>query len=51
MIKLYFHATPNPAKVALYLEEAGLDYEVVPVDVRKGEQHDPATGEAGAMKS
>jgi GST-like protein len=42
MIKLYFHATPNPAKVALYLEEAGLDYEVVPVDVRKGEQHDPA---------
>ena len=40
MIKLYYHATPNPAKIALYLEEAGLDYEVVPVDVRKGEQHD-----------
>ncbi len=42
MIKLYYHATPNPAKVALFLEEAGLDYEVVPVDVRKGEQHSPA---------
>ncbi len=42
MIKLYYHATPNPAKVALFLEEAGLDYEVEPVDVRKGEQHDTA---------
>jgi GST-like protein len=42
MIKLYYHETPNPAKVALFLEEAGLEYEVVPVDVRKGEQHSPA---------
>lgn len=42
MIKLYFHETPNPAKVALFLEEAGLEYEVVPVDVRKGEQHSPS---------
>jgi GST-like protein len=42
MIKLYYHETPNPAKVALFLEEAGLDYDVVPVDVRKGEQHSPS---------
>lgn len=42
MIKFYYHPSPNPAKVALFLEEAGLDYEVVPVDTRKGEQHDPA---------
>jgi GST-like protein len=28
--------------VALLLEETGLPYEVVPVDTRKGEQHDPA---------
>jgi GST-like protein len=42
MIRLYFHPTPNPAKVALFLEEAGLPYEVVPVDTRKGEQHAPA---------
>ncbi len=41
MIKLYFHHTPNPLKVALYLEEAGLPYEVIPVDVFKGEQHTP----------
>ncbi|MDL2403924.1 glutathione S-transferase family protein [Rhizobium mayense] len=39
MIRFYFHPTPNPAKVALVLEEAGLAYEVVPVDTSKGEQH------------
>jgi GSH-dependent disulfide-bond oxidoreductase len=42
MIKFYYHPSPNPAKVALYLEEAALPYEVVPVDTRKGEQHLPA---------
>ena len=42
MIKLYFHPSPNPLKVALYLEEAGLPYELAPVDTRKGEQHAPA---------
>ena len=41
MIKFYFHPSPNPAKVALFLEEAGLLYELVPVDTRKGEQHTP----------
>ncbi len=42
MIQLYYHPSPNPAKVALYLEETGLPYEPVPVDTRKGEQHLPA---------
>lgn len=42
MIRFYFHPTPNPAKIALFLEEAGLPYEIVPVDTRKGEQHLPA---------
>src|SRR5215831_7517423 len=41
MIKFYYHPSPNPAKVALFLEEAGLEYELVPVDTRKGEQHSP----------
>ena len=41
MIKFYFHHTPNPLKVALYLEEAQLPYDVVPIDVFKGEQHSP----------
>lgn len=39
MIRFYFHPTPNPAKVALFLEEASLAYEVIPVDTSKGEQH------------
>lgn len=42
MIRFYFHPTPNPAKVSLFLEEAGLAYETVPVDTSKGEQHKPA---------
>jgi GSH-dependent disulfide-bond oxidoreductase len=39
MIRLYYHPTPNPAKIALLLEETGLPYEVVPVDTLKGQQH------------
>ena len=41
MIKFYYHPSPNPAKVALFLEEAGLAYELMPVDTRKGEQFTP----------
>jgi GST-like protein len=42
MIKFYYNLAPNPTKVALALEEMGLQYELVPVDTRKGEQHTPA---------
>src|SRR5215469_1519722 len=42
MIRFYFHPSPNPAKVALFLEEAKLPYEVIPVDTSRGEQHLPA---------
>lgn len=42
MIKFYYHPSPNPLKVALLLEETGLDYQTVSVDTRKGEQHAPA---------
>ena len=41
MIKLYYHPSPNPAKVVLFLEESGLPYETVPIDTRKGDQHTP----------
>ena len=41
MIRLYYHPTPNPLKISLFLEEAGLPYEIVPVDTSKGEQHTP----------
>lgn len=42
MLKFYFNGSPNPTKVALFLEEAGVAYEPVPIDVRKGDQFDPA---------
>lgn len=41
MLKFYFHHTPNPMKVALFLEEAELPYTIVPIDVYKGQQHAP----------
>ena len=41
MIKFYYSGAPNPTKVALFLEEAGLQYEPIPVDTRKGDQHKP----------
>ncbi|MEI7712356.1 MAG: glutathione S-transferase family protein, partial [Rhodospirillales bacterium] len=42
MLKFYYNLAPNPTKVALCLEEMGLSYELVPVDTRKGEQHEAA---------
>jgi GST-like protein len=41
MLKFYFNGAPNPTKVALFLEEAGLSYEPVAVDTRKGDQFKP----------
>ncbi|WED29725.1 glutathione S-transferase N-terminal domain-containing protein [Vibrio sp. DW001] len=41
MLKFYFHTTPNPMKIALYLEETGLPYELIAVDTLKGDQHRP----------
>ena len=32
MLKFYFNGAPNPNKVALFLEESGLQFELVPVD-------------------
>jgi GST-like protein len=41
MLKFYFNGAPNPNKVALFLEESGLPYELVPIDTRKGDQFKP----------
>jgi GST-like protein len=41
MLKFYFNGSPNPTKVALFLEESGLAYAPVPVDTRKGLQFTP----------
>jgi len=41
MLKLYFHGSANPNKIALLLYEADLPHEIVPLDGMKGEQHTP----------
>ena len=41
MLKFYYNTGPNPAKVALFLEEAGLEHDLIAVDTRKGEQFTP----------
>jgi len=41
MIDLYYWPTPNGHKVTIFLEEAGLEYRTVPVNIRKGEQFAP----------
>ena len=41
MLKFYFNLSPNPMKIALFLEEAGLGYEPIPVDTRAGQQFTP----------
>ncbi len=42
MIDLYTWTTPNGRKVSIMLEEAGLDYEVHPVNIGKEEQFAPS---------
>jgi GSH-dependent disulfide-bond oxidoreductase len=41
MLKFYFNGSPNPTKVALFLEEAGIAFEPVAVDTRAGDQFKP----------
>lgn len=42
MIDFYYWPTPNGHKVTLFLEETGLDYRIIPVNIGKGEQFAPA---------
>ena len=41
MIDLYYWTTPNGHKITLFLEEAGLDYRIHPINIGKGEQFRP----------
>ena len=41
MIDLYYWTTPNGHKITLFLEEAGLEYKIHPVNIGKGEQFAP----------
>lgn len=41
MIDLYYWPTPNGHKVTIFLEETGLDYRIVPVNIGAGDQFKP----------
>jgi len=41
MIDLYYWTTPNGHKITIFLEEAGLPYNIKPINIGKGEQFDP----------
>jgi GST-like protein len=38
MIDVHYWTTPNGHKVTIFLEEAGLEYKIIPVNIGKGEQ-------------
>ena len=41
MIDFYFWTTPNGYKVLTFLEETGVPYRIIPVNISKGEQFEP----------
>lgn len=41
MIDLYYWPTPNGHKISIMLEECGLDYRTIPVDIGRGDQFRP----------
>ena len=41
MIDLYYWTTPNGHKITLFLEESGLPYRILPINIGKGEQFQP----------
>ncbi|MCR4345955.1 MAG: glutathione binding-like protein [Sulfuricaulis sp.] len=41
MIELYYWPTPNGHKITMFLEEAGLPYEIKPVNINLGDQFKP----------
>ena len=41
MLDIYYWTTPNGHKITMFLEEAGLAYNLVPVNIGKGDQFEP----------
>ena len=41
MIDLYYWPTPNGWKISIMLEECGLEYKLIPVDIGRGDQFKP----------
>jgi len=42
MIDLYYWTTPNGHKITMFLEETGLPYRILPVNINTGAQFEPA---------
>lgn len=42
MLDLYYWPTPNGHKITIFLEEAELEYHIIPVDISAGDQFKPA---------
>lgn len=42
MIDLYYWTTPNGHKITIFLEEAKLDYKIIPINIGVGEQFQPS---------
>ena len=41
MIELYYWTTPNGHKITIFLEEAEIDYKIIPINIGKGDQFKP----------
>src|SRR5579862_9960562 len=41
MLDLYYWTTPNGHKITMFLEETGLPYRIVPVNIGTGAQFEP----------
>src|SRR6202011_432502 len=41
MIDVHYWTTPNGHKITIFLEETGLPYKIIPVNIGKGEQFKP----------
>jgi len=41
MIDLYYWTTPNGHKITIFLEETGLEYKIIPVNISRGDQFKP----------
>jgi len=41
MIDLHYWPTPNGHKITMFLEEVGLEYQIIPVNISKGDQFKP----------
>ncbi|HST09862.1 MAG TPA: glutathione S-transferase N-terminal domain-containing protein [Terriglobales bacterium] len=41
MIELHYWTTPNAHKITIFLEESGVPYHIIPVDISAGDQFKP----------